>query len=119
MYVPLLAITGFESETFEPMALTVIIALVVPLTFVPAAIAIAIWKPVCDNESLIVRRLKSVYAPLLRTSIARRLPVLAGAALLFACAVFLFGHLGQEFTPMRDEKNIVMEVRRAPSTALA
>ncbi|XIA64213.1 efflux RND transporter permease subunit [Bradyrhizobium sp. TZ2] len=52
-------------------------------------------------------------------SIARPLPVMAGAALLFVCAVLLFGHLGQEFTPTLDEKNIVMEVRRVPSTALA
>jgi cobalt-zinc-cadmium resistance protein CzcA len=123
VYVPLLAFTGVEGKTFEPMALTVMIALaiafVVSLTFVPATIAIAIWKPVREDESLIVRRLKSAYAPLLRMAIGRPLPVLAGAALLFVCAVLLFSHLGQEFTPTLDEKNIVMEVRRAPSTALA
>jgi cobalt-zinc-cadmium resistance protein CzcA len=123
VYVPLLAFTGVEGKTFEPMALTVMIALaiafVVSLTFVPAAIAITIRKPVREDESLVVRRLKSAYAPLLRMSIARPLPVLAGAALLFICAVLLVGHLGQEFTPTLDEKNIVMEVRRAPSTALA
>ena len=123
VYVPLLAFTGVEGKTFEPMALTVMIALatafVVSLTFVPAAIAIAVSKPVREDENLTVRRLKSAYAPLLGMAIARPLPVMMGAALLFVCALLLFGRLGQEFTPTLDEKNIVMEVKRVPSTSLA
>ena len=123
VYVPLLAFTGVEGKTFEPMALTVMIALatafVVSLTFVPAAIAIAVSKPVREDENLAVRRLKSAYAPLLGMAIARPLPVMMGAALLFVCALLLFGRLGQEFTPTLDEKNIVMEVKRVPSTSLA
>jgi len=123
VYVPLLAFTGVEGKTFEPMALTVMIALatafVASLTFVPAAIAIAVSKPVREDENLAVRRLKSAYAPLLGMAIARPLPVMMGAALLFVCALLLFGHLGQEFTPTLDEKNIVMEVKRVPSTSLA
>ena len=123
VYVPLLAFTGVEGKTFEPMALTVMIALatafVVSLTFVPAAVAIAISKPVREDENRIVRRLKSAYAPLLRLAIVKPLPVMVGAALLFVGAVLLFGRLGQEFTPTLDEKNIVMEVKRVPSTSLA
>jgi cobalt-zinc-cadmium resistance protein CzcA len=123
VYLPLLAFTGVEGKTFEPMALTVMIALatafVVSLTFVPAAIAIAVSKPVREDENLAVRRLKSAYAPLLGMAIARPLPVMMGAALLFVCALLLFGRLGQEFTPTLDEKNIVMEVKRVPSTSLA
>ncbi|MBN9246833.1 MAG: CusA/CzcA family heavy metal efflux RND transporter, partial [Hyphomicrobium sp.] len=46
VYVPLLTFTGIEGKMFEPMALTVIIALVaafaLSVTFVPAAIAIAL-----------------------------------------------------------------------------
>ncbi|MCK1712470.1 MULTISPECIES: efflux RND transporter permease subunit, partial [unclassified Bradyrhizobium] len=50
VYIPLLTFTGVEGKTFEPMALTVIIALgaafVVSLTFVPAMIALTVSKPV-------------------------------------------------------------------------
>ncbi|MGY4472837.1 efflux RND transporter permease subunit [Bradyrhizobium sp. USDA 3364] len=123
VYTPLLAFTGVEGKTFEPMALTVMIALavafVVSLTFVPAAVAIAIRGPVNETENVIVRRLKRWYAPLLGWSIARPFPVIAAAALLFVGAAALFTRLGQEFTPTLDEKNIVMEVKRVPSTALA
>src|SRR5260370_40884522 len=117
------AFEGVEGKTFEPMALTVMIALatafVVSLTFVPAAVAIAISKPVREDENLVVRRLKSAYAPLLRLAIARPLPVMAGAALLFISAGRLFSRLGPEFTPTLDEKNIGMEGKRVASTSLA
>ena len=123
VYAPLLAFTGVEGKTFEPMALTVMIALavafVISLTFVPATVAIAISRPVSEQENFIVRRLKSGYGPLLSGAIARPVPVIAGAALLFAGAILIFNRLGQEFTPTLDEKNIVMEVKRVPSTALA
>ncbi len=123
VYIPLLAFTGVEGKTFEPMALTVMIALaaafVVSLTFVPAAIALAISGPVREEENYLVSRLKSAYAPLLGFAITRPLPILAAAAALFVCAAVVFGRLGQEFTPTLDEKNIVMEVKRVPSTALS
>lgn len=123
VYAPLLAFTGVEGKTFEPMALTVMIALtvafVVSLTFVPAAIAIAITKPVSEEENFIVRKFKAGYAPLLGRAIAHPLPVIVGAALLFIGTLFVFSRLGQEFTPTLDEKNIVMEVKRMPSTALS
>ncbi|MBR0782471.1 efflux RND transporter permease subunit [Bradyrhizobium iriomotense] len=123
VYTPLLTFTGVEGKTFEPMALTVMIALavafVVSLTFVPATVAIAITGKVNEHENILVRTLKRWYAPLLSGAIARPLPVIALATVLFVGAVSLFMRLGQEFTPTLDEKNIVMEVKRVPSTALA
>ena len=123
VYVPLLTFTGVEGKTFEPMALTVIIALmaafILSLTFVPAMIALAISGFVREEENTIIRRLKSAYAPFLTRVISSPLPVIGIAALLFIGAVLLFSRLGQEFTPTLDEKNIVMEVKRVPSTSLA
>ena len=112
VYTPLLAFSGVEGKTFEPMALTVMIALavafVVSLTLVPAAVAIAIRGRVMERENVIVRTLKRWYAPLLAGSISRPLPVVVAAGLLFVGAALLFTRLGQEFTPTLDEKNIVM-----------
>lgn len=123
VYLPLLTFTGVEGKTFEPMALTVIIALgaafVVSLTFVPAMIALTLTKPVNEQESVIIRKLKAWYAPLLTQTIASPLPAIGAAALLFVGAALLFARLGQEFTPTLDEKNIVMEVKRVPSTSLS
>ncbi len=123
VYVPLLTFTGVEGKTFMPMAMTVIIALatafVLSLTFVPAMIAIAVTGRVQEKENLSVRALKALYQPALAAAIRSPLPVIAGAMLLFAGAALLFTRLGQEFTPTLDEKNIVMEVKRIPSTSLS
>jgi cobalt-zinc-cadmium resistance protein CzcA len=123
VYVPLLTFTGVEGKTFMPMAMTVIIALatafVLSLTFVPAMIAIAVTGRVQEKENLFVRGLKVLYRPALAATIRSPLPGIAGAVLLFAGATLLFTRLGQEFTPTLDEKNIVMEVKRIPSTSLS
>jgi cobalt-zinc-cadmium resistance protein CzcA len=123
VYVPLLTFTGVEGKTFEPMALTVIIALavafVVSLTFVPALIALTVTRPVSETENIIIRKLKACYAPLLSRVVSSPLPVISVATVLFVGAGLLFTRLGQEFTPSLDEKNIVMEVKRVPSTSLS
>jgi len=123
VYVPLLTFTGVEGKTFAPMAFTVIIALasafVLSLTFVPAMIAIVVTGRVQEKENLLIRGLKVPYGPALAAAIRTPLPVIAVATLMFAGAVLLFTSLGQEFTPTLDEKNIVMEVKRIPSTSLS
>ena len=123
VYVPLLTFTGVEGKTFEPMAMTVIIALatafVLSLTFVPAMTAIAVSGRVQETENAFVRGLKTLYRPALAAATRSPLTVIAAAIVLCVGAVILFARLGQEFVPTLDEKNIVMEVRRIPSTSLA
>jgi cobalt-zinc-cadmium resistance protein CzcA len=123
VYVPLLTFSGVEGKTFQPMALTVIIALVtafiLSLTFMPAMIAIVLTGKVNERENGFVRALKALYRPALAAVIRRPLPPIATGILLFAGAVLLFTSLGQEFVPKLDEKNIVMEVKRIPSTSLS
>ena len=122
VYVPLLTFSGVEAKMFEPMALTVILALVaafvLSITFVPAAIAILVTGRVSDGDNAAVGYLKKGYAPLLARAINRPLPAIVGAAVLLVAALLLFFRLGQEFTPTLDEKNVLLETRRIPSTSL-
>ena len=122
VYVPLLTFSGVEGKMFQPMALTVIMALaaafVLSVTLVPALIAIAVTGRVREKENAMVRGLKRIYAPLLKRSVATPLPVIAGAVILFGGAFLLFKDLGQEFIPTLDEKNIAMHALRIPSTGL-
>ena len=123
VYVPLLTFTGVEGKTFAPMALTVLIALVaafvLSLTFVPAMIATVITGKVSEGENALVRFIKAGYRPLLEGAVRAPLTYIAGSLGVLAVAAVLFTTLGQEFTPTLDEKNIVMEGRRIPSTALS
>jgi cobalt-zinc-cadmium resistance protein CzcA len=123
VYVPLLTFSGVEGKMFEPMALTVILALgaafVLSLTFVPALVAIFVTGRISEGDNWIVRQLKTSYAPLLKRTIKYPLPAIAGAAILFAVALLVFFRLGQEFIPTLDEKNVAMHALRIPSTSLA
>ncbi|MBP1296722.1 efflux RND transporter permease subunit [Bradyrhizobium elkanii] len=123
VYVPLLTFTGVEGKMFEPMALTVILALAaafaLSLTLVPALIAIGITGRVQEQENRLIAALKRCYSPLLRRAVVTPMPVIAVAVVLFAAALFGFFRLGQEFIPSLDEKNIAMHALRIPSTALS
>ncbi len=123
VYVPLLTLSGVEGKMFEPMALTVILALVsafvLSVTFVPALIAIFITGRVTEGDNAAVRLLKSGYAPWLGRTIAHPLPVIVGATILFGGALLVFLRLGGEFIPTLDEKNVLLTASRIPSTSLS
>ena len=123
VYVPLLTFSGVEGKMFEPMALTVIIALVsafvLSLTLVPALIAIAITGRVKEGPNAVVGWLTGIYRPALLRALTVPKLVTGVAVLIFGLAIWLFTNLGQEFNPTLDEKNIVMETRRIASTSLA
>ncbi|OOQ57367.1 efflux RND transporter permease subunit [Mucilaginibacter pedocola] len=122
VYIPLLTFTGVEGKMFQPMALTVIIALVaafvLSLTFVPAMIAIFVSGKVEEKESKIIHVTKSGYEPMLRSSLHRPLAFILGATGAFAVALIIFFNMGQEFIPTLDEKDIAMHAIRIPSTSL-
>ncbi|MCK9898098.1 efflux RND transporter permease subunit, partial [Frankia sp. AgB32] len=78
--------TGVEGKMFQPMALTVILALaaafVLSLTFVPALIAVALTGRVTEAENPLVRGLKAVYRPVLAAAIRTPTPFVGAALLL-------------------------------------
>ncbi|SFE20493.1 CusA/CzcA family heavy metal efflux RND transporter [Methylobacterium sp. yr596] len=123
VYVPLLTFTGVEGKMFEPMALTVIIALaaafVLSLTFVPAMVAIVVTGKVTEKDNLIIRALKAVYRPMLGAAVRAPLAFVALALLLLAGSGVLLARLGTEFIPTLDEKSIALNALRIPSTSLS
>ncbi len=123
VYIPLLTFSGVEGKMFEPMAVTVILALVaafiLSLTFVPAMIALFVKGRVEEKESRIVLTAKAWYEPCLGYSLRRPGRVIGAAAAGFALALGLFATMGQEFIPTLDEKDIAMHAMRIPSTSLS
>jgi heavy metal efflux system protein len=122
VYVPLLTFSGVEGKMFEPMALTVILALasafILSLTAVPALIAILVTGRIAEGENGIIRALKGWYAPALAWAIRSPIPAITTSALLFVVSLLLFMRLGQEFIPTLDEKDILLQSIRIPSTSL-
>jgi cobalt-zinc-cadmium resistance protein CzcA len=122
VYAPLLTFTGVEGKMFEPMALTVIIALVfafiLSLTFVPAAIAIWLSKRVEEKESRAVTFLRQRYEPGLDAAMRRPTLTIGIAIGALALAGAAFTTLGQEFLPQLDEGNILVQAVRIPGTSV-
>lgn len=122
VYIPIFALTGIEGKMFHPMAITVVIALVsamiLSVTFVPAAIAILFRKPVREKRNLIVDGARRVYRPLLALSLRFRWLTVAVALAVVALAALQTGRLGAEFIPNLDEGDIVMHALRIPGTSL-
>ena len=122
VYIPLLTFSGVEGKMFEPMALTVIIALiaafVLSLTFVPAMIALLIKGRVEETDSKLIAWSKRRYAPILDWSLNNTKLILMTAGCFFLITLLLATRLGQEFTPTLDEKDIAMHAMRIPSTSI-
>ncbi|WP_066798438.1 efflux RND transporter permease subunit [Sphingomonas soli] len=122
VYLPLLTLTGVEGRTFEPMALTVIIALafafVLSLTFVPAAIAIWLSKPVEEKENRIIDWLRRRYEPGLDRALAKPKTMIGIALGAVALGGVAFSTLGQEFLPQLDEGDVLVSAFRVPGTSV-
>lgn len=107
---------------FTPMAFTVVMALIgamiLSVTFVPAAIALFVTGPVHEGESRLMVRLNAFYAPMLVWTLARPKRVLGGAGLLMLGCLLLATRLGSEFIPSLDEGDIALHALRIPGTSL-
>lgn len=122
VYVPMLTFTGVEGKMFEPMAITVILALVaafvLSITFVPAMIAIFVSGKVKEGEGAWMDKTKAVYLPILNGTIRNPGKTCLVAVLLFGLSMLAFSSLGREFIPTLDEKDMAMQALRIPSTSL-
>ncbi len=122
VYLPIFALTGVEGKMFHPMAITVVLALtgamVLSLTYVPAAIALFLRGRVDSKETCVMRWARAAYAPLLGWTLRRRSIVLAAAAVLVVGCGLLAMRLGSEFVPSLDEGDIAMHAIRIPGTSM-
>lgn len=122
VYLPIFALTGVEGKMFHPMAITVVLALsgamVLSLTFVPAAIAMFLSGKVEEKETRVMRWARQAYTPVLGWSLRQRGWVITGALVLLTMCGLLATRLGSEFIPSLDEGDIALHAMRIPGTSL-
>jgi cobalt-zinc-cadmium resistance protein CzcA len=123
VYLPIFALTGVEGKMFQPMAITVMLALsaamLLSLTFVPAAIAVFLGGKVEEKENRVLVFIRHRYEPLLHWAIKARIAVVVGAVSLVVLSGLLATRLGSEFIPSLDEGDIALHALRIPGTSLA
>jgi cobalt-zinc-cadmium resistance protein CzcA len=122
VYLPLFALTGVEGKMFQPMAITVVLALsaalVLSLTFVPAAVALLLRGRVEERPNRVLMALTAGYGRVLGHALRHRIAVLGGALVLVALCLALALRMGSEFVPSLDEGDIAMHALRIPGTSL-
>lgn len=122
VYLPVFALTGVEAKLFHPMAATVVIALIgamiLSISFVPAAVALFITGKVQEKENRLMQLAKKGYLKLLDAAYAYRYLTLTSALMLLLLTGLLATRVGSEFAPTLSEGDFALQMLRAPDTDL-
>lgn len=122
VYFPIFALEGVEAKMFHPMAMTVVLALVgaiiLSITFVPAAIALFLTGDVKETESRWMSSLKNGYAKLLDQAYAFKYVVVTAAISILLLTAVMSTRVGTEFSPTLSEGDFALQLLRAPSTGI-
>jgi len=120
--IPIFTLTGVEGKMFHPMAFTVVVALlgalILSVTFVPAAIALFVTGRIEEKESRLMRWARQAYRPALDLALRNPAPTVAAAVVMVALSALLATRMGAEFVPSLDEGDIALHALRIPGTSL-
>ncbi len=123
VYLPIFTLTGVEGKMFHPMAFTVVAALlgamILSITFIPAAIALFLTGKVAEKESRIILFAKKLYTPALKAVMANSALTVTVAIAAVILGGLLATRMGSEFIPSLNEGDIAMHALRIPGTSLS
>ncbi|KUY93811.1 MULTISPECIES: efflux RND transporter permease subunit [unclassified Burkholderia] len=123
VYLPIFALTGVEGKMFHPMAVTVVMALaaamVLTVTFIPAAVALFIGERVEEKENRLMGWARRAYEPVLAAFMTRPARVMLGASAIVLATLGLATRLGSEFIPSLNEGDLAVAALRIPGTSLS
>jgi HME family heavy-metal exporter len=135
VFVPLLFLQGLEGRFFQPLGiayiLSIMASLIVALTVTPAMCKLlfsgsfgkhsengSVETTSGEYDGWLVRRLKSLYEPVLRASLRNRGLVLSGAGVLTAVSLLLMSTFGTSFLPGFKEGTFTVFLMAPPGTSL-
>jgi cobalt-zinc-cadmium resistance protein CzcA len=122
VYLPIFALSGVEGKMFHPMAFTVVIALIgamiLSVTFVPAAIALFLSGKVAEKESPAVTWARKIYIPALAGAMRNKSLTVTLAVVAVVLSGLLTTRMGSEFVPSLNEGDIALHAIRIPGTSL-
>jgi cobalt-zinc-cadmium resistance protein CzcA len=123
VYLPIFALTGVEGKMFHPMAFTVVTALVgamiLSVTFIPAAVALFIGTKVAEKENILMRMAKLWYEPALAYVMENKPVVLVFTTVMVILSSLLATRMGSEFVPSLNEGDFAIQALRIPGTSLS
>ena len=122
VFAPLFTLQGVEGKLFQPMAVSIVLAMIgaltVALLIVPPLASYLFTHEVKEKDSPLLKLLLKGYRSALQLALRRRGVVIASAVALFAGALALLPFLGTEFVPELEEGTLNIRVTLAPSSSL-
>ena len=125
VFVPLFALSGLEGRMLQPLGVSYIVSmlasLLVALTVTPALCRYLL--PTSSSvhkgeESVVVRKLKELYEPVLKLSIQHPTALTVLCGLLVAIALATVPFMGRSFLPEFNEGTLTIAMITAPGTSL-
>lgn len=122
VFAPLFTLEGVEGKLFQPMAISIVLAmfasLLVALMVIPALSSYVFKKGVAEKTSPIMHAIEQRYRSLLSLALVHKKIVVGGALGLFTIALIVLPFLGTEFVPELEEGTLNIRVTLAPSSSL-
>ena len=122
VFMPLFSFEGVEAKLFQPMAISIILAVVsaimVALLVVPALATFMFKKGVKQRESFVLKPLDKWYKKGLEIALTKTKLVIITSALLVISALAIIPQIGTEFVPELEEGTINLRATLAPSSSL-
>jgi len=122
VFAPLFALEGVEGKLFQPMAISIVLAmmasLMVALVVIPAMATYLYRSGVKEKHNAFLVFLEKAYKKRLNQALSHRKQVVSAAIALFIGALLLVPFLGTEFVPELEEGTINVRVTLAPSSSL-
>jgi len=122
VFAPLFALEGVEGKMFQPMAISILLAmfasLIVALLVIPALATYLFRTGVIEKTSPVLRPIEKQYRIRLKQAMANKRVVVISSILLFFSAIALVPFLGTEFVPELEEGTLNIRTTLAPSSGL-
>ncbi|PCI73004.1 MAG: CusA/CzcA family heavy metal efflux RND transporter [Gammaproteobacteria bacterium] len=122
VFSPLFSLEGVEGKLFQPMAISVVLALLasllVALVIVPAVASYFFTGELVEKESVILKPLDRLYQKWLPIAFLKKKMLIGGSVIIFISSMITLPFLGTEFVPELEEGTINVRVTLAPSTSL-
>jgi cobalt-zinc-cadmium resistance protein CzcA len=122
VFTPLFSLEGVEGKLFQPMAISIVLAmltsLLVALMVIPSLATFLFKKGVDHKSNRFIDKIDHFYRQILDRALVHKRNVVLSALGLFVFSLALLPFLGTEFVPELEEGTLNIRVTLAPSSSL-
>jgi len=123
VFAPLFSLEGVEGKLFQPMAVSIVLAMVgsllVALVIVPALASYLFTHGLSDKRGYLMPALERYYRKALARAQRKRKAVVSLSLVLLMASLALIPLLGTEFVPELEEGTLNIRTTLAPSSSLS